>query len=99
MNEGQQEALFDLASEWAGLLDEDHAGPRLAEIRAGLPDTRFAWSGPITHKPGRNGASCFRIYGPKLFIEFSPQEPGGDLTMHVHRVYRDPSNAYGRGFA
>jgi hypothetical protein len=36
--------------------------------------------------------------GPRVFIEFSPQQPGGDLTMHVHTVYRDPTNGYGRAF-
>lgn len=99
MTEGQRMALFALASAWAGILNDDHAAPRLTEIRDGLADTHFAWSGPLTHEPGRNGASYFRIHGPKLFIEFSPQEPGGDLTMHVHTIYRDPSNAYGRAFA
>lgn len=92
----QRDMLFGLACEWAGLLNDVHAAPRLAEIRAGLDDTAFAWSGPSTHEPDRNGRSYFRITGPQLFIEFAPQEPGGDLTMHTHTIYRDPSNAYGR---
>ncbi|MCJ2141117.1 DUF3500 domain-containing protein [Methylobacterium sp. E-066] len=92
----QREMLFDLIHEWAGLLNDVHAAPRLSEIRDGLDETFFAWSGPTTRKPDRNGASYFRIQGPRLFIEFSPQEPGGDLTMHVHTIYRDPGNAYGR---
>lgn len=94
----QQAMLYDLILEWAGILNDAHAGPRLAEIRDGLGDTHFAWSGPTTHEPGRNGASYFRIQGPRLFVEFSPQEPGGDLTMHAHTIYRDPLNAYGRAF-
>ena len=92
----QRDMLFDLISEWAGILNDAHVAPRLAEIRHGLNDTCFAWSGPTMHEPDRNGASYFRIQGPTLFIEFSPQEPGGDPTMHVHTIYRDPSNAYGR---
>ncbi|MCJ2088121.1 DUF3500 domain-containing protein [Methylobacterium sp. E-005] len=92
----QREMMFDLISEWAGMLNDVHAAPRLAEIRDGLEETFFAWSGPTTRKPDRNGASYFRVQGPRLFIEFSPQEPGGDLTMHVHTIYRDPRNAYGR---
>jgi hypothetical protein len=28
--------------------------------------------------------ACYRIQGPKLIIEFSPQGVGGDPTMHVH---------------
>lgn len=96
MDGGQRAALLDLASEWAGMVNDAYAAPRLAEIATGLDDTRFAWNGPATCEPGRNGASYFRIQGPKLFIEFSPQQPGGDLTMHVHTIYRDPTNNYGR---
>jgi Protein of unknown function (DUF3500) len=70
----------------------------MAEIIAGLDSTYFAWSGPTTHEPGRNGSAYYRIQGPKLFIEFSPQGVGGDPTMHVHTIYRDPTNDYGRAF-
>jgi hypothetical protein len=28
-------------------------------------------------------------------IEFSPQGTGGDKTLHVHTIYRDPTNDYG----
>jgi Protein of unknown function (DUF3500) len=97
MTPRQQAMLFDLIFEWAGIVNETYATPRLAEIKVGLDDTFFAWSGPTTHAPERNGAAYFRIQGPKLFIEFSPQQPGGDLTQHVHTIYRDPANAYGRG--
>jgi hypothetical protein len=99
LNPQQRAMLFDLISEWAGILNDTHTAPRLAEIQAGLNDTYFAWSGPTTHQPDRNGASYFRILGPSLVIEFSPQQPGGDLTMHVHTIYRDPPNAYGRALA
>ena len=95
-NPQQRGMLFDLVLEWAGILNDVHAAPRLAEIKDEMDETFFAWSGPTTCKPDRNGASYFRIQGPRLFIEFSPQEPGGDLTMHVHTIYRDPQNAYGR---
>lgn len=97
LNQGQRALLFELILEWAGILNDVHAAPRLAEIRNGLDDTYFAWSGLTTREPDHNGASYFRIQGPRLFIEFSPQEPGGDLTMHAHTIYRDPFNAYGRG--
>jgi Protein of unknown function (DUF3500) len=70
----------------------------MAEIKAGLNDTYFAWSGPTTHEPDRNGSAYYRIQGPKLIIEFSPQGVGGDLTNHVHTMYRDPTNDYGVRF-
>ena len=98
MNDQQRAMLFALISEWAGMLNEIHAAPRLAELHADLLDTCFAWSGPPTHEPDRNGASYFRVQGSRLMIEFAPQEPGGDRTMHVHTIYRDSMNAYGRAF-
>ncbi|MCX8999692.1 DUF3500 domain-containing protein [Rhizobiaceae bacterium BDR2-2] len=98
MTAQQQAMLLDLIREWAGIVNADYAAPRMAEIEAGLAETWFAWSGPTTHEPGRNGSSYYRIQGPKLIIEFSPQGVGGDPTMHVHTVYRDPTNDYGQGF-
>jgi hypothetical protein len=97
LDQRQRDILFGLILEWVGILNDIHAAPRLAEIRDGMDDTWFAWSGPTTHEADRNGASYFRVQGPKLFVESAPQEPGGDLTMHVHTIYRDLQNAYGRG--
>ena len=70
----------------------------MEEVKAGLNDTYFAWSGPMTHKPGQNGSSYYRIQGPRIVIEFSPQGVGGNSTMHVHTIYRDPTNDYGVKF-
>jgi Protein of unknown function (DUF3500) len=67
----------------------------MAEIKADLNETYFAWSRPTTHEPGKNGSSYYRIQGPSLAIEFSPQGVGGDPTMHVHTIYREPTNDYG----
>ncbi len=98
MNERQRAMLLAVISEWAGIVNDAYAQPRMAEIKAGLDETYFAWSGPTTHEPGRNGTSYYRIQGPKLIIEFSPQGVGGDPAMHVHTMYRDPTNDYGRAF-
>ncbi len=94
----QKQALMDIIDEWAGIINDAYAAPRLAEIKAGLEQTWFAWSGPTTHEPDRNGSSYYRIQGPRLLIEFSPQGVGGDPTLHVHTVYRDPTNRYGSRF-
>jgi hypothetical protein len=95
MNDRQKALLLDVISEWAGIVQSAYAGPRMEEIKADLNDTYFAWSGPLTHKPGQNGSSYYRIQGPRIVIEFSPQGVGGDSTMHVHTMYRDPTNDYG----
>ena len=98
MKEQQQALLLDLISKWVGIVNDAYTPPRMAEIKAGLNDTYFAWSGPTNHEPGRNGSSYYRVQGPKVIVEFSPQGVGGDSTMHVHTMYRDPTYDYGRAF-
>jgi hypothetical protein len=90
----QQELLLQLVNEWVGISSEATAKAKLAEIRANLADTYFAWSGPTT--PG--SAAYFRIQGPTVVIEYAPQNLGGVPTNHIHTIYRDPTNDYGRKF-
>ncbi len=96
MTAQQRTLLLDLIAEWAGIVHESAAAARMAEIRAGLADTWFAWSGPTTVAAGENGTAYYRIQGPTLVIEYAPQRIGGDASMHVHAMYRDPTNDYGR---
>lgn len=96
MNDRQRAMLLDLISEWAGIIHESAATVRMAEIKAGLADSWFAWSGPIDAAPGKNISAYYRIQGPKLVIEYAPQRLGGDPSMHIHAMYRDPTNDYGR---
>ena len=98
MKEQQRAMLLDLISEWTGIINKAYGTVRMAEIKAGLDNTYVAWSGPITHEPGKNGAAYYRIQGAKLLIEFAPQGVGGDSTMHIHTIHRDPTNDYGRAF-
>jgi hypothetical protein len=96
MNEHQREMLLDLISEWANIVHESAAAARMSEIKAGIGDTWFAWSGATTVQPGHNGLAYYRIQGPNLVIEYAPQPLGGDPSLHVHTMYRDPTNDYGR---
>jgi Protein of unknown function (DUF3500) len=96
MNERQRAMLIDVIGEWAGIIHESAAVARMAEIKAGLDDTWFAWSGPVTAEPGKNITAYYRIQGPNLVIEYAPQTLGGDPGLHVHTMYRDPTNDYGR---
>jgi hypothetical protein len=98
MNEHQRAMLVDLISEWANIVHESAAAARMAEIKAGINETWFAWSGPTTVDRGRNISAYYRIQGPNLVIEYAPQTLGGDPTMHIHTMYRDPTNDYGRKF-
>jgi hypothetical protein len=91
MSASQQTMLLDLAREWAGIANDALAAPRIEEIRAGLKETYFAWSGPTAE----GSAAYFRIQGPALVIEYAPQR-GVD---HIHTIYRDPTNDYGARYA
>ncbi len=98
MNEKQRALLLDVISEWAGIVHEGAAAARMAELKADLNETWFAWSGTTTVAPGSNITAYYRIQGPHLVIEYSPQQMGGDPAMHVHTMYRDPTNDYGKKF-
>ena len=92
MNPTQQAMLVDLIGEWAGIVNDQAAAVRMADIKSNLSATWFAWSGPTT-----NGSPAYyRIQGPTLVIEYAPQPLGGDPTMHIHTIYRDPTNDYGK---
>ncbi len=97
MNARQRGMLVDVISEWANIVHESAATARMAELKADLNDTWFAWSGPVDGTPGTNIAAYYRIQGPHLVIEYAPQRMGnGDPSMHIHCMYRDPTNDYGR---
>jgi hypothetical protein len=96
MTEKQRAMLADLIGEWAGIVHENAAAARMAELKAEINDTWVAWSGPATAAPGTNITAYYRIQGPHLVIEYAPQPLGGDPALHVHTMYRDPTNDYGR---
>jgi hypothetical protein len=87
----QQAMLLDLINEWVSILNDAAASPKMAEIKAHLADTYFAWSGPATN----GGAAYFRIQGPTVEIEYAPI---GGTPDHIHTFYRDPTNDYGAKF-
>jgi hypothetical protein len=95
LNARQQAMLLDVIAEWAGIINESSASTRMAEMKADLKETWFAWSGPLTAEAGGNITAYYRIQGPHLVIEYAPQND--EPTNHVHTIYRDPTNDYGRG--
>lgn len=94
MSPKQQAMLLDLIGEWAGILNEPAAAERMAQMKADLNESWFAWSGPTTADAGKNITAYYRIQGPHLVIEYAPQND--EPNNHVHTIYRDPTNDYGR---
>ena len=99
MSEKQRAMLLEVIAEWAGIVHDSAAAARMAELRADINETFFAWSGPASANPGSNITAYYRIQGPHLVIEYAPQQMGGDPAMHVHTMYRDPTNDYGKKLA
>lgn len=93
LTEDQRGLLLDLIGQRIGMFNDDDAAAKMAEVQAGLDDTWFGWWGP-QDKPG---TAYYRITGPALVIEYSPED-GGSSDDHAHNMYRDPSNDYGRAW-
>jgi Protein of unknown function (DUF3500) len=91
MTDDQQASLVQLIGHYAGLVNEELAAARIAEVQSTLDQTYLAWYGPTT----AGSAAYFRVTGPTLVIEYSPQQMGGDPANHIHGIYRDPTNDYG----
>jgi hypothetical protein len=91
LTDAQKSLLLTLIGKYTGLANDAAAKTRLAEITDTLDDTYFCWYGPTTD----TGDSYFRVTGPRVIIEYSPQSMGGSAANHIHGIYRDPKNDYG----
>src|SRR5579859_8124058 len=78
MTATQKAALLKLAGHYTGLANETTAVARMAEITSTLDQIYFAWYGPTA----QGSVAYFRITGPTLVIEFSPQQLGGNPADH-----------------
>ena len=91
LNEPQVILLKRLIAERVGLLNNEDAKERLQNIDSQLADVRFSWRGPV--KPG--SPAYYRVQGPTFFMEYAPQQMGGNPNEHVHAMYRELANDYG----
>lgn len=98
MSDKQRAMLLGVVAEWAGIVNESEAAARMAELKAEVNEMWFAWSGPVTAASSGNIAAYYRIQGPHVVIEYAPQQMGGDASLHVHTMYRDPTNDYGKKY-
>jgi hypothetical protein len=91
MTAAQKAQFLNLIEARLDFLNEDDLKPQIAAIKATLNQSYFGWWGPTAPL----GAAYYRITGPKVLIEFSPQDLDGDPTNHAHNMFRDPTNEYG----
>jgi hypothetical protein len=96
----QRGRLLELIAEYVGNIRDGHAAVKMAEVRAHLDATYFAWIGDV----GPDAVFYYRVHSPVILIEFDHQGPialPGDRTVptreHVHTVVRTPNgNDYGK---
>lgn len=90
-----QAALLELISKWVAVQPDEPYTARMAEIKAELAKTRFAFAGGF----GQSVPAYYRIHGPSLIIEMlslanNVGETAKDLG-HYHTMYRNPGKDYG----
>ena len=84
-------------------MDDGHARVKMAEVRAHLDRTWFAWIGRTD--PG--SVFYYRVHSPVVLIEFDHQKPDRHCAIswirrtptvqHIHTVVRTPNgNDYGK---
>jgi len=97
MTARQQTLFLTLIGHYTNLVNSGNSAARMANIKSHLAQTYFAWYGPIT----KGSPAYFRVTGPTIVIEYAPQGGGAGgiggaaTTLHIHGIYRDPTNDYG----
>jgi hypothetical protein len=95
MTAAQKTQLQSLIETRIGLINANDAAAAMAKIRQNIDQTWFAWFGPP-----QAGGAYFRVSGPTIVMEFSPQGvQTGAVSNHLHNIYRDPTNDYGVAWA
>ena len=103
LSAAQRQRLLDLVALYVDNMADGHARVKMAEVRAQLDRTWFAWIG------GTDTGNVFyyRIHSPVILIEFDHQtpatlrflyaDPQQPRTEHIHTVVRTPNgNDYGK---
>jgi hypothetical protein len=102
LSDAQRIQLLDLIALYVSNMDEGHAKVKMADVRAHLDRTYFAWIGTTDE----NSVFYYRIHSPVILIEFDHQrpvgirhliDPGRATRQHIHAVVRTPNgNDYGK---
>lgn len=88
----QKELLLKLIGQWVNDLPEPQAVKRMAQISQELDEMKLSWNG----NKEQGSDISYRIQSPSLIIEYACQDLGGDPLDHLHSIYRDPTNEYGK---
>ena len=90
LSTGQQEMLMAIIESWVGLMADDIAELRRAEVaEGGIENTWFAWAGPTE----RGEVAYYRVQGTNFLIEFDNTQ---EDPNHIHAAFRDFDGDLGR---
>lgn len=103
LNAAQRQELLGLVELFVDNMDGGHAQVKMAEVRAHLEQTSFAWVGGTAD----DSVYYYRIHSPVVLIEFDHQRPANTRHLqknpqqpirdHIHVVVRTPNgNDYGK---
>ena len=103
LNAAQRKELLGLVELFVDNMDGGHAQVKMAEVRAHLEQTSFAWVGGTAD----DSVYYYRIHSPVVLIEFDHQRPANTRHLqknpqqpirdHIHVVVRTPNgNDYGK---
>ena len=102
LNAAQQQLLLDVVQQYVGNLRDGHAAVKMAEVKAHLDRTYFAWIG----KTDADAVFYYRVHSPVILIEFDHQTPANLRHLnpervpnreHIHTIMRTPNgNDYGK---
>ncbi len=103
LNAAQRKELLGLVELFVSNMDDGHAKVKMAEVRAHLEQTSFAWVGGSAD----DSVYYYRIHSPVVLIEFDHQRPANTRHLqkdpqqpirdHIHVVVRTPNgNDYGK---
>ena len=88
----QKVKLMMLVAQWVNDLPPEQAKARFDQLRGEVDQMHFSWQGPTAAVSDVS----YTIQGPSLIIEYACQNLGGKPTDHLHTMYRDPTNEYGK---
>ena len=82
LSASQREQLLNLIGLYVGAMDDGHARVKMADVRAQLDRTWFAWVGRTD--PG--SVFYYRVHSPVLLIEFDHQKPSAPAISSIRNA-------------
>lgn len=93
-SDDQKKAVLSLLSYWVNDHPPQIAKEHMARLEREVDEMVFSWNGALT---ARSDIS-YAIQGPSIIVEFACQGAPDNPLDHIHTMYRDPTNEYGKAW-